>query len=607
MRFIKGLIGVVAVAAAASVGFAAMAAETTPERLRNAANEPQNWLMNLGTYNGWHYSKLSQINKSNVGNLRVKFMASIGGNMLCTTPNWCRGNENASPLVEDGFMYVPDSHNKVMKFDVRSGARAYPLWRFDPVTERPGGVYSGKASRGIALFRDNIIIATIDARLVAVGKDSGEAVYDVSGVEPAGGINEPEFTATRVFRSVPTAMTTAGGQDLITVASTGMGITWLGGFDAANGENLWRTSFIPQPGEPNFGTWPGETWKWGGVSAWGATTFDYASNTIFIGTGEPSPAYDPEFRPGDNLYSTSTDALDADSGVMKWFFQHTPNDQWDFDSTGTRMIFDVTGPDGKAHQAVTQWDRNGFTYTLDAETGSFLQAVAQVDNINWTLGLDPKSGKPIEYVAGGNILQPYNVAGPRRGRSEEDAPLVCATWGGGPTGIWPPSYDPNRHMTYNTRTSGCTYQTVVKSVEEGPFDPLRRESLGSVTRQVQVNTMANVISIDIESGKVANTYTRDLGIPGTRQAEVGALATGGGVVFSGFDDGTLLALDSDHLSVLWEFNTGTSMKSAPMSFAVGGNQYIGVIAGGDNPGRASRGGGISTMILPTAVLLVFGL
>ena len=291
---------------------------------------------------------------------------------------------------------------------------------------------------------------------------------------------------------------------------------------------------------------------------WGPSTFDPETNTIFTGTGEPSPVYDPEFRPGDNLYSASTLALDADTGEMKWFFQETPNDGWDFDTTGARVVFDYMSPDGNEYRAISNWSRNGFTYILDSVTGTFLNGIAQADNINWTLGFDPKSGKPIEYTPG-MVNANYNVAGPLRGRSEEDAPLVCATWGGGPTGIWPPSYDPTPGISYNTRTSGCTYQTILRITEEA-FDPLARERLGGATRQVQVNTMANLIAMDMREGKIVNMYTRDLGIPSTRQAEVGALATGGGVVFSGFDDGTFAAFDSDTLTELWEFNTGTSMK-----------------------------------------------
>ncbi|MDA0654009.1 MAG: PQQ-binding-like beta-propeller repeat protein [Proteobacteria bacterium] len=597
MKLAKGMVAAVAATMIAGVAASALAAPTTGERLRNAANETQNWLMTLGTYDGHHYSKLSQINKNNVAGLRVVFMASIGGNGMSTVAG-SRGNEQSAPLVEDGFMYLSDSHNKLMKFDVRSGIRAYPLWRFDPQLER------ARNTGGLALYGDTVIAAIRDARIIALSKESGEVVWEVSGVEPEGGRNAPEYLATRTFRGAISTMQTAGGQDVIIVGAGGAGVGWVGAFDANNGENIWRTYTIPGPGEPNFGTWPDDKYMYGAAMPWGPSTFDPELNIVYMGTGEPSPVYDPEFRPGDNLYSESTLALDADTGEMYWFFQETPNDGWDFDSTGVRMLFDFVDASGNTHKAATNWSRNGFTYTVDRQTGEFLQAVAQVDNINWTKGIDPKSGKPVEYTPG-MVHTNYNVPGPQRGRSEEDAPLMCATWGGAPTGIWPPSYDAQRGQSYNTRTSGCTYQTILRITEEA-FDPLRREGLGGSTRQVQVNTMANVIAIDMQSGKVANTYTRDLGIPGTRQAEVGALATGGGVVFSGFDDGTFAAFDSDTLALLWEFNTGTSMKGAPISYAIGGKQYVAVIAGGDSPNGAN-GGGVGQLILPTAVLLVFAL
>jgi alcohol dehydrogenase (cytochrome c) len=195
---------------------------------------------------------------------------------------------------------------------------------------------------------------------------------------------------------------------------------------------------------------------------WGPATFDPDTNTIYIGTGEPSPVYDPEFRPGDNLYSVSTLALDADTGAIKWYFQETPNDQWDFDSTGARIIWDYTTPEGQTVKTVTNWARNGFTYTLNGETGEFIHAIPQGDNINWTAGIDPKTGKPVEYDPNAG-LQQYAVAGPRRGRPEADAPLHCNTWGGAPTGIWPPSFDPNTKISYQTRTQGCTYQTIERT------------------------------------------------------------------------------------------------------------------------------------------------
>jgi alcohol dehydrogenase (cytochrome c) len=373
-------------------------------------------------------------------------------------------------------------------------------------------------------------------------------------------------------------------------------------YDANNGELIWRTYTIPQPGEANFGTWPDDKWRLGAVMPWGSPPgFDPETNTLYFGTGEPSPVYDPEFRPGDNLCSVSTLALDADTGEMKWYFQEVPNDQWDYDSTASRILIDVPGPDGQTVKAVANWARNGFQYTLDRTNGQFIRAIPQLDNINWTQGIDEKTGKPIEYQPGAG-LQEYAVAGPRRGRAEADAPLVCATWGGGTTGIWPASYDPTTGISYNTRTTGCTYQTVIKDTDSD-FQPLQREGLGSEVRQVQVDTEAAVIAIDTRSGEVVNTYVRNLEIPSDRQAEVGALATAGGLVFTAFDDGSVSAFDKDTLEELWRFNHGTSIKGGMMSFAVDGKQYVAHIIGGDAPGSS----GISPLNLPTAMLVVYGL
>jgi alcohol dehydrogenase (cytochrome c) len=576
---------------------AAQAAPTTPERLLNAANEPQNWLMYLGTYNGWHYSKLGQINRSNVSGLHVAYMASIGGAAVRTIPS-ASGNEMASPLVEDGIIYVTDSHNRLMAFDARSGTGAVPLWRFDPQSEK---VYT---SRGVALYNNSVIQATNDGRIVAVDKSSGEEQWEVSGKEKSGaGPNADEFIATQSFAAVPTVFPTDGGKAIVAIGPgyPSAGVGWYAGFDADNGDLVWRTYTIPQPGEPNFGTWPGDKWKYGGVMTWGVPSFDPETNTILMGTGEPSPVYDPEFRPGDNLYSVSTLALDVNTGKIKWYFQETPNDQNDYDSTASRILFDFKSADGTVHHATSNWARNGFFYTIDRDSGQFLQAVPEVDNINWTAGIDPKTGKPVEYTPGAGV-QTYAVAGPRRGRPESDAPKICATWGGAPTGIWPASYDPTSGITYNTRTTGCTYQTILKTTDEA-FNPLSRENLGSAIKQVQVNTMAAVVAIDTAAGKVVNTYTRDLGIPGDRQAEVGALATAGGLVFAGFDDGSISAYDKDTLVELWRFNTGTSLKGPIISFAMGGKQYIAHIAGGDNPGSS----GLNALRQPSAMLVVYGL
>jgi len=596
MKATKCLFAVMTAICVTSFGVAAGDAPTTPERLLNAANEPHNWLMYTQNYNGWRYSKLSQINKSNVANLKVKYTAAIGGGAMSTG----RGNEQSSPLVEDGVLYLTDSHNRVMAFDVSSGERAYPLWRHDPQSEKV------RATRGVALYQNSVIQVTYDGRMIALDKQSGEVIWEVNVREPAG-VNPQEWIDVSHFSAVPQVFPTAGGKNIVTLGSgwPTLGVGWLAAFDADNGDLLWRYHTIPQPGEPNFGTWPGDKWKYGGAMPWGAHTFDPETNTLFVGTGEPTPVYDPEFRPGDNLYSTSTLALDADTAKLKWWFQETPNDQWDFDSSSTRMVIDVTDADGVTRKTVGNWSRNGFYYQLDRNSGQFINAIAEVDNINWTAGLDPKTGKPLEYVAGTNILQDYQTPGARRGRSKADAPLVCATWGGGPTGIWPATYDPSSGITYNTRTTGCTLQTMTVNTDEA-LNPFKREGIGSKVTQIQVNTMASLIAIDTASGKVVNSYVRDLEIPGTRQAEVGALATAGGLVFTAFDNGAVSAFDKDTLSELWRFNTGTSLKGPMISFSVNGKQYIAHIAGGDNPGKPGSGG-ISNLIMPSSMLYVYGL
>ena len=169
-------------------------------------------------------------------------------------------------------------------------------------------------------------------------------------------------------------------------------------YDANNGELVWRTYTIPQPGEPNFGSWPGETWKTGRAQPWGpAPAFDPETNLLIFGTGEPSPVYDPEFRPGDNLYSVSTLAVDADTGEIVWYFQEVPNDQWDGDSTSSRMLYTTTDSAGDMRNAVSNWGRMGYFYQFDRATGEFLNATAQTENITWTAGIDEKTGLPIEY------------------------------------------------------------------------------------------------------------------------------------------------------------------------------------------------------------------
>lgn len=593
MRLGTRLMAATSVAAiAVTFGAAAYAQEpfepTTTERLLNADAEPHNWLLYNGNYSNWHYSQLDEINRDNVADLKVAYMVTIGG---CIEPPpegnaFC--NTATQPFVENGIMYVVDQYARVMALDVRSGDQAVQLWRFD-------GQSSNFADRGIALYEDTIIEATGSGRILGLDKQSGELLWEVGPQEVVGQPNTAEMIEARTLPGVEQVFPTAGGRDILTVGPSGPGVGWMAAYDPSNGELIWRTHTIPQPGEPNFGTWPGETWRYGAAMPWGAPpAYDPETNLLIFGTGEPSPVYDPEFRPGDNLYSVSTLAMDADTGELVWWFQEVPNDQWDYDSTSSRILYNVN-VDGETVSATSNWARNGFYYTLNRVTGEFVSATPQVDNINWTAGIDEKTGLPIEYDPGAG-LQTYGVAGPRRGRAEEDAPLVCATWGGGTTGIWQASYDPTTGITYNTRTTGCTYQTVITPTDEN-FNPLQREGLGGQVQQIQVDTQWALVAIDTATGEVVNTAIRDQGIPGNRQAQYGALATAGGLVFTAGDDGRVSAHDSDTLEELWHFNVGTRMKGSFISFAIDGKQYIaGVIGGGFGGGPEVLAGGSTVVV-----------
>ncbi len=598
MRLSKRILITTVAASALGFGTSVAAQEafapTTPQRLLNADAEPHNWLMNLSNYSNWNYSGLNQINRDNVANLRVAYTVSIGG---CAVPPGgdltplC--NEQSAPLVENGIMYLSDGMNRVMAFDVSSGDRAAPLWRFDPEVDRTNTM------RGIALYDTNVIQTTGDARIIAIDKQSGEVVWEVGAQEPVDQPNNADMIARRAFVGGTRAYQTAGGKQIVTVSPRGPGVGYMAAYDANNGELVWRRYTIPQPGEPNFGTWPGDTWKSGGAMPWGpAPAFDPELNRLYFGTGEPSPVYDPEFRPGDNLYSVSTLAVDADTGEIAWYFQEVPNDQWDMDSTSSRLLYTIADSAGVERKVVSNWARPGFFYQFDRATGEFLNATAQVENINWTAGIDPKTGKPLEYNPAGG-LQTYAVVGPRRGRAPADAPLTCAAHRGAPTGIWSGGYDPVTGYTYQSRTVACMYYSIVRATDVA-FNPLARENLGGQSQVVMVDAQFALIAINPATAQVASEYTRNVGVPDDYQAEVGAIATAGGLVFTGAGDGRMSAHHSETLEELWHFNTGTDLKGGVISFAVNGNQYIAKILGGD-------GGNAALGLMPTAMLMVWGL
>jgi alcohol dehydrogenase (cytochrome c) len=573
----------VAVYSIAAVARPVAAADVSTERLLNAPNDPQNWLMVHRDYNNSRHSPLKEINRDTVKDLKLKFLLSIGGT---STGGTMRGKEESTPLVDDGFMYVVDTWNRVMKFDVRSGTQAVPLWRYDPKITR------SRTSRGIAMYGNKVFVATYDARLIALNRDSGEVIWEVNAAAPT---DPTTGTPSKVqgFSGAPLTVKTRGGKELVLVGeSTGgsMGTrSWAGAFDANTGALVWRTFTIPAPGEPGSETWKDKhnAWRIGGASVWQTASFDPDTNLIYYGTGDAFPTYDPEFRPGDNLYTASTLAFDADTGKIAWYFQETPNEHWDFDTPSPKMLYEVT-LNGETRKVVANFSRNGFYYTLDRTSGQFLRADQYQEKVTWTKGIDPKTGKPVDYDPNLDV-QIYAGIGVRRGKAGSE---LCPWWSGAPT-FFPPTYDAKRMVAYVAAAEGCSAGTSIKT----PMDE-NRDWVGQrmcCFEQGRTNVHGSLWAVDVRTGKVIAKERFPL------PNESGLLSTGGDLLFSGHHTGHFAAYDSDTLKETWSFDLGTPITAPPMSYSVNGKQYIAVVVGGAGDMRGAR------LYQPSAVIAVFGL
>jgi alcohol dehydrogenase (cytochrome c) len=561
----------------------ALAADVTQQRLENTAAEPDNWLMVHRDYGNTRHSPLDQINRANVKDLRLKFIISIGGTATGGTQ---RGKEESTPLVDDGFMYVADTWSRVMKFDVHSGTEAVPLWRHDPKITR------ARTNRGLAMYGNKVFVLTYDARVIALDRDSGEVAWEVQGSAPQDPVTG---TPSKVqgFSAAPLAVRTRGGRELVLAGeSTGgsMGTrSWIGAWDVNTGQLAWRTFTIPAPGESGHETWKDNhnAWRIGGASVWQTASYDPATNLVYYGTGDAFPTFDPEFRPGDNLYTASTLALDADTGKIVWFFQETPNEHWDFDTPSPKMLYEAT-INGEPRKVVGNFSRNGFYYTLDRATGQFLRADQYQEKVNWTKGIDPKTGKPVDYDASRDV-QLYAGIGTLRQKPGREA---CPWWSGSPT-FFPPTFDARRKIAFASGGEGCTTGYVIKTPMDETKDWVGLRMCCQETGRASAH--GALWALDVSTGKiVAKT---EFPIPN----ESGLLSTGGDLLFTGHSNGRFAAYDADTLAEVWSFSLGTPITAPPMSYSVGGKQYIAVVAGGTARMRGA------VLYQPSAVVAVFGL
>lgn len=496
----------------------------TFSRLRKAAAEPHNWLTYWGDLAGHHYSGLKQITPANVASLKSLWTYQFGGNTIETMP-----------LVHDGIMFVTGPLNNASALDAQTG---HPIWKYTRRLPAVASHCTVMTNRGFAMLGDRLYMATLDMHLVALDAKSGNVLWDIP---------VDDYTKGLSITHAPLAI---DGKIIVGVTSGECALTgFVDAYDAATGRRLWRTYSIPQPGDPNRKTWqPEKSADFGGAPTWMTGTFDLDTNTIFWTTGNPGPDYDGTVRLGDNLYSCSVLALDADTGKIKWWFQFSPHDVHDWDANQTPVLIEGTIR-GKKRKLLITAQRNAFYYVLDRETGEFLDGRAFAKQ-TWAKGLDNK-GRP--------IVLPDTAPTPKGNYVCPDA-AGATNWGS-------PSYDPSSNfLIVSVREACATYTSVTKEPVAG-----QGYTGGGQEIDPKIGTPGAIRALDALTGQTRWNFPLHIGSSST-----GVLATGGDVVFASSSDGYLIALESRTGRYLWRYNTGANIVASPISYAVDGKQHVAI-------------------------------
>ena len=586
------------------------------QRLLNAEAEPHNWMMVDFNFSLHRNSPLTLINKSNVGDMVPLFAADICG-WSCTprgfTPDARAAGgrhpkEEAIPLVADGFLYIEDGLSKVSKIDVRSGKRGTFVWRFDP------GITSYRNRKGVALLNDKVHVCVGTPRAVALDMATGEVIYDTDLWAPV----QPGTTAlteiiNQTMTAPPLAVQGASGRNIQVCGRGGQhsGNHSIDAVDADTGEFLWRFYSVPAPGEPGHQTWENDAWQITSIGFWGHITWDPQTNTLITGTGDVWPSYDPEFRPGDNLFGGSTVALDVDTGELKWYFQPIPNERYDVDNVNNRHIW----TDLEGRRVLSEFMRLGFWYKYDIDrsmaggvtnpqgdnmppVGYFISANQYTDEVTWTAGIDPKTGMPVEYDPSLSIQRYADYANGGTPRENIGVPKYhCPDWGSQSVGMEPSVLDLERRIAYTVTNDNCRTGNYITEIHD---DVPIAETLfnGEGPRPCcwtsdSIQKGYGIVGMQIDTG----ARNKMLKKPDAVDNETGLLGTAGGLLMTGWVDGEVAVYDKDSGTKLWSFNTGTTLSAAPITYAVDGKQYFAILAGGGrgaestipNPGRALGG------------------
>jgi alcohol dehydrogenase (cytochrome c) len=513
--------------------------EVTDWRLLEADKDANNWLTYYRTYNGWRYSPLSQVNLQNIRRLTPKWTLSLGE----------AGNQQATALVNNGVLIVTatlgQEKNRVYAVDAASGR---VLWKHEHKLpeELSGLVRILSMNRGAALYKDKVYFGTLDAQLVALKAATGEVAWQTTVAD---------FKDGYFFTMAPLAV-----KGKIIVGSSGPGEMgprgFVAAFDADTGKEVWRTYTIPTAGEPGADTWAGESWKYGGGSVWLTGTYDPKLNLVYYGVGNPAP-WDANLRKGANLYTNSAIALDVDTGQLKWYHQYHPNDTWDLDTPNEHLLLTVERG-GRAIPITFQPNKTGFHFSLDRSNGKFVAAKRFARHINIWQGVDPETGKLIENPG----MRPVGGGTPMD--------LCPAIFGGR---NWAhAAYHPGTGFVYLPSMEMCNKYSLAKEIVYKRGALFIGAEFDAYPAQDQAG---GVRAIDPNSGDIVWEWWTKAPI----QAG-GALATGGGLIFVSTQEGLLVALNATNGEQLWEFSLGAPVTGPPITYSMGGKQYIAVVTGG---------------------------
>jgi alcohol dehydrogenase (cytochrome c) len=508
------------------------------DRILRANQEPQNWLTYSGNLNSQRHSQLTQISPANARDLTLKWVYQSRS----------LDKHEVTPLVVDGVMYTIQSPNDVIALDAATGKT---IWTYGhKPAEGTRNPCCGNLTRGVAILGDKLFLAALDARMIALDAKTGKELWNtqIADYKQAYAMTvAPIVVKDKVIAGV------AGGEHGVR--------GFLAAFDVNTGKEVWRFNTVPGPGEAGYETWlgkdgkPGDSYLHGGAPIWVTGSYDPETNITMWGTGNAGPDYNGDNRLGDNLYSSSVIALDADSGKLKWYYQFSPHDEFDWDATQVPVLADITFQ-GRPRKTMMWANRNGVFYVLDRTNGQFLSGKSFIKT-NWYTGFDEK-GRPMRTpgilpTQEGTLVYPGNQGG---------------------TNWYNPSFSPVTGLFYIPawENSSSIYKKneAPPEFEEGKNFTGLSPGRGGASDEV----FSSIVAMDPNTGD--RKWTFRLSAPST---EGGVLTTASNVLFAGGRDGQFVALNAVDGKLLWETNLGPSVSAGPMTYMVNGKQFVSIQCG----------------------------